>query len=715
MHQITNSSRRWLATLAVLAVPAAAPAWAEDEITLSRDNVALTKSVKIKPGIYTIRDADNNGILHVKGRGIVIDFQGATLRGLKLPGADLSTLEGIGIAVHDAAEVTIRNAKIHGYRYNIHARKAPGLRLEDCDTSWSRAHRIAERGRPVEIWLVLRSLEAWRDYGGGVWIEDSDRCVVERCRGTGAQNGLLLIGCNDGRVSECDYSFNSGFGVGLWNSSRNTVAWNRLDFVNRPWGGGWGGDSAALVVVNHSHENFFVGNSLTHSGDGFFLTDRLNGGFDGQKKTSNFDGACNRNVVAYNDGSYSTANAFEGTFSTGNIYYRNWANDSNFGFWLGFSDESVLLKNEILRNRFDGIAIENGRGTRIKGNVFGENRGAAIALWAGGEPWVRERHPSTDIDIRDNLIRECGRDCRLDGSTQVSTGGNRLEKTPEAKFAYVDRPPALALGKFRRSAAYGKLQEILATRPKDFVMLRDEDGPKGVGWIQADDYAPRDYRGQLVLWRPRDAGTLELLPVTKHKLAFATPDWMSVSYDEAAGVHVASAEPRGEAGEWKTFTLQVSAEGARKAQIIRGTLLTAEWEVRWYRWDRPEKLAYEDADGWQRLFAAEPLYRQKTRDLSSRLWTEGHPPNVPRSHFALVATTQLKLPAGKYRVNTLSDDGLRLFINDKEVISRWNHHGPAPDEAEVELDQGLHRIRVHYCQEDGASALSFSLQPLEKK
>lgn len=711
MHQITNSSRRWMAALAVLA---AAPTFADDEITIRRDNVTITKSVKIKPGIYTIKDADNNGILHVKGRGIVIDFQGATLRGAKLPGADLSTLEGIGIAVDDAADVTIRNARIHGYRYNIRARRAAGLRLEECDTSWSRAHRIAEKNQPIEIWLVLRSLEAWRDYGSGVWLEESNDCTVQRCRGAGAQNGLLLVGCNDCRVSECDYSFNSGFGVGLWNSSRNTVAWNRIDFVNRPWGGGWGGDSAALVVVNHSHENFFVGNSLTHSGDGFFLTDRLNGGFD-EKQASNFDGACNRNVVAYNDGSYSTANAFEGTFSTGNIYYRNWANDSNFGFWLGFSDESVLLKNEILRNRFDGIAIENGRGTRIKGNVFGQNRGAAIALWVGGEPWVRELHPSTDIDIRDNLIRECGRDCRLDGSTKVSTGGNRLEKTPETQFENVDRPPASALGKFRRSPAYRRLEEIVATRPKDFVMLRDEDGPKGVGWIQADDFAPRDYRDNLVLWRQRDAATLEVLPVTKHKLAFALPDWMSVTFDEKAGVHVAKAESREDAGEWKNFTLQVSADGARKSQTIKGALLTAEWDVRWFRWDQPTKLAYDDGDGWKRLFASTPLDRQKTSDLSSKLWTDGHPRDVPRSHFAVLATTNIKLPAGRYRLTTLSDDGLRLFVNGKEVISHWNHHGPAPDQAEVELDSGIHRFVVHYCQEDGASALSFSLQPLERK
>ena len=62
------------------------------------------------------------------------------------------------------------------------------------------------------------------------------------------------------------------------------------------------------------------------------------------------------------------ANAFEGTFSTGNVYFRNLANDSNYGFWLGFSSNSLIARNDIWRSRSDGIAIEQGANNRIELN-----------------------------------------------------------------------------------------------------------------------------------------------------------------------------------------------------------------------------------------------------------------------------------------------------------------------------------------------------------
>jgi parallel beta-helix repeat protein len=686
---------------------------AAEELTIDRDNIAITQSVSIRPGRYNVKDTDKNGVLQVKADDVEIDFHGATLQAADPETADLTRAEGIGIAIDGHKNVTIRNANVYGYAFNIRSNQAPGLKLENCNVSFSRAQRIAVGTQTVEIWLTLRSLDAWRSYGAGMWIESSDGARIENCRGSGAQDGLLLVNSSDCTVSGCDFSYNSGFGIGLWNSSRNVVAWNHIDFVNRPWGGGWGADSASFVVVGGSNENYIVGNSFTHGGDGFFLTDLFNGGFSEKKPVTEFAGRCDGNIIAYNDGSWSPCNAFEGTFSFGNVYYHNLADDSGYGFWLGYSSDTLLLENEILRNRNEGIAIEHGHGNRIEANRIAENRGAAVALWAEGPEWLLKLHPSRDNDIRGNSIRRCGRAFRLNGSTNTTGADNAIEDTPPGDVELAQGTGGSALTQFKSSPQYARLQEILKAKPKDFRMLRDEPGPKGIEWIRAEEYSPRDYRGKLVAWRNRDAATLEMLPITTEQLDFSTPRWITVKQDPQTKCYVATPAPQPGPGQVRDYTIEVQTRQGRQTQKITGAFLTAEWDVRWFRWGQPKKLAYDDAAGWKKLFDSKPLYRQTTRELSTKLWAGGMPPGVPRNDFAILAETKVKLPAGRYRVSTISDDGIRVFLDGKDIISRWNHHGSTPDQAEVDIAEGVHEWVVHYFQEDGASALIFNWQKLK--
>ena len=697
-----------LTLLALLAIPAGRAM--SQEIAIDRDNMEITESVKIAPGVYRVVDADNNGVLHIKGDNIIVDFQGATLTALGPDQADLSKAEGIGVAVSDARNATLANANVHGYLFNVRGFRAPGLKVAGCDVSRSRAQRIAAGGQPLSIWLNLRSLAAWRGYGAGLWLERCDGATVQGCRSNGAQNGLLLVDSAECTVTENDFSFNSGFGVGLWSSSRNTVAFNWIDFVNRPWGGGWGGDAAGLVVVSDSHKNYFVANSLTHGGDGFFLTDRVNGGINAERKTTGIEGSCDLNIIACNDGSWSPNNAFEGTFSTGNVYYRNLANDSNFGFWLGFSNHSLLLENEVLRNHSNGIAIEQGAGTCVEGNVLADNRGAAVALWSQ-DGWIRDLHPSTNLEIVRNTIRNCGTDYRLDNSTDVLIADNRVEGTRRMEFPSADRTASGAVERFRQGEHGRRVDEIMAGKPAGFVMYREGRGPKGLEWLVADDFAPRDCRGKLVAWRPRDADSLEMLPLIDGELEFSLPDWMTLSRE--GDRHVAVARTPDGPGERREYRITITRKGSADTQFVTGSLLTCAWTVHWFRWDQPAKLSYDDADAWKKLFATEPIFTQTTRRLGTDLWPGAFEKGVPQSHFALVAATKVKLPAGRYTFSTLSDDGIRVFLDAKEIITRWNHHGPTPDTAELEIAEGVHDIEVQYCQEDGASALTVGWQKVD--
>jgi hypothetical protein len=93
-------------------------------------------------------------------------------------------------------------------------------------------------------------------------------------------------------------------------------------------------------------------------------------------------------------------------------------------------------------------------------------------------------------------------------------------------------------------------------------------------------------------------------------------------------------------------------------------------------------------------------------------------PNVPgNSRFGVVARTSLPLPAGKWRVTTLSDDGVRVTIGkpgDTPVIENWTHHGPTRDVGAFEqAAAGPVEIIVEYFQLDGFATLEFNLEKVE--
>jgi hypothetical protein len=88
---------------------------------------------------------------------------------------------------------------------------------------------------------------------------------------------------------------------------------------------------------------------------------------------------------------------------------------------------------------------------------------------------------------------------------------------------------------------------------------------------------------------------------------------------------------------------------------------------------------------------------------------------IGADHFGLVATTTITLSeGGKYRLSTLSDDGVRVSIDGKTVLENWTWHAPTRDQAEIELAAGAHTLELEYFQIDGALALSIELEKIAK-
>jgi hypothetical protein len=80
-------------------------------------------------------------------------------------------------------------------------------------------------------------------------------------------------------------------------------------------------------------------------------------------------------------------------------------------------------------------------------------------------------------------------------------------------------------------------------------------------------------------------------------------------------------------------------------------------------------------------------------------WVQGTPePTIATDSFSARWTGFIEPPAtGTYRFYTFSDDGVRLWIDDRPVIDNWTDHMPMEDSAAVTLQGGVrYPIRLEY-------------------
>lgn len=333
--------------------------------------VRLTKSTRIAPGAYQIKVAPGKAAIEIDADFVTLDLTGVTITtGISDPWDRV----GIGIHSNGHNHVTILGGSVHGYKYGIFIQGADhGVTVVGTDVSGNRAQRLLSTPAHFDVkdWVDIFHLDSWESYGAGLYLKDVEYGWVKGVSAHNEQNGILLANATHSTLLDNDVSHNSGWGIGLFDSSWNDILDNHADWDIRCEGKTYsaGCDSAGVLLMEGSDHNRIVGNSFIHSGDGYFVSKPHTG--------HSSDG----NYVAYNDGSYSPHNAFESTFTTDDQFYHNEANHSDYGFWLGFSRNTTLTDNQIDDCSHDGIAIEHGSGNFIIRNQIAGNGGAGIRLF----------------------------------------------------------------------------------------------------------------------------------------------------------------------------------------------------------------------------------------------------------------------------------------------------------------------------------------------
>lgn len=339
------------------------------------DNMQIqsNSNIKFAAGEYTFTDAPADGVIQLNGvHDVVLDGDSCFVNGMN----DLGYL----IKITNSDHVVIKNFdSVYDYYYAVHIMNSHHITINGNVFS---GNKVDSTG-----WISI-----WTDYtqalGGGVLMYQSRAGNLSENNMTLQNDGVALYHCDSIRVYENNFSWNTSFGIRMYWTDTCHISWNNCSHVNRPYTDP--SDCAALLMLV-SNENVVEYNDLSYSGDGVFL---------GQYQHSTIP---NNNYFGYNECSYSPHNAIEATFADGNTYLHNKCNYSHYGFWLGYSFNTLVDSNEVIGNYQSGIAIDRGFENTITGNVIRDNP-TGIEFWEGSPITGYTNQYSHDYFIRDNLF-----------------------------------------------------------------------------------------------------------------------------------------------------------------------------------------------------------------------------------------------------------------------------------------------------------------------
>jgi nitrous oxidase accessory protein NosD len=695
-------------------------------VVVDRDNVEITASCTVRIERPWINDADGNGVIHITGNGVTVDFGGQSLHGAEQGPPD--TFSGTGVWI-TADDITLRGARISGFKVGVHARLSNNLVIEDCDVTGNFCQRLrstAAREDPSD-WLRPHANDnnEWlTNYGAGIYLEDTTNAKIRRVRAWGTQNGIVLDRVSGAEIYDNDCSFGSGWGVALWRTSDSVISRNAFDFRIRGYSHGIynrGQDSAGILLFEQCSRNTIVHNSATHCGDGLF-------GFAGAEALGEVnprentgwyrDRGCNRNTIDGNDFSYAAAHGLELTFSFSNRIFRNrLVGNAICGIWGGYSQLSIIAQNTIEANgdmpygsERGGINMEHARANYITSNAF-RNNACGVFLWWDKDahiiklPWAAANRTAVEENsIFQNTFDGDRIGVQLRRTGRTTLGNNRmtdvgvevdadeLSESVLMRLGSVDVPPS----HWEEPEAIGETNPVGA---RAHLAGREH--------IIMTEWGPYDWQEPLLTIVRKD-------PV-RHEYRLVGPEPLeSVVFEAAPGVELIRDDDAGRltvttdaTGSVLPYTLTVvTASGAQRAT---GALVPVSWNLTVFASPVDPR---QDTDAWR---AARRLgVRCKVSGLDLQFGSDGPSgigldpavtdAGLPVDHFGTTAVATMDVPAGRWRIGTNSD---ALVIDD------WTWHPPKTHTHEFELTEPKRiTIGVEHFELDGYAVLSLDLEPV---
>jgi parallel beta-helix repeat protein len=657
-----------------------------------RAGMVIDRSIAIRPGVYRLPSKNLvTPVVTVRGSDITLDLAGVELVGAA-DGTAPDRFDGVAILIDGGERITIRNARIRGYKVAILARGVTDLQLTGNDVSHNWKQRLYSKVEKESLvdWMSYHNNEKdeWLRFGAGVYLSDINGGRIDRNRARQGQNGLMVTRSRNLTISNNDFSFLSSLGIGFYRTTDSRILHNRIDWCVRGYSHGFynrGQDSAGILMYEQSSRNVVAYNSVTHGGDGLFL-------WAGQSTMDTGQGGSNDNLFYGNDFSHAPANGIEATFSR-NTFANNRVEENWHGIWGGYSHDSLVAGNAFARNQ-EAIAIEHGQNNVIAGNTF-TNDDVGIRLWANERQdpdWGYPRNRDTR-----------SRDYRIAGNTMTGV------KTP----MQVTRTEGVAVDDAMRIPAI----EAPAKMADAIDPMIPPGGRRGRAFIIVDEWGPYDWQTPK-LWpvARSDESPLRLRVLgpssTPVVSALRRMDKWTLKSIRGATASARNGTIPGEIAITPSrnrivdFDVVLRDSAGRDFSYSR-FFVPIEWSVRFFDIAAPKEPAAPNIAA----VVEQPPIKTQTADrldyLSSRAIAEG----LANDNVALVAEAVAELPRGDFTLRAISDDGVRVYVDGKLVIDRWDVHESVVDE--VPIRGGRRRLRVEYFERTGWAELRVEIVKLQ--
>lgn len=299
---------------------------------------------------------------------------------------------GMGIHIRNRKNVTIQGMQVRGFMY--------GLYMENCEFC-SIVNNDFSYNYHNPSWGWDEHIDA-----GGMILLDCHENTICNNTATNVWSALVLRNSNHNTIVHNTCSHTSNVGLRCWLASNNVIEDNDFSWgIRKEANEVHARDSSCVLIESGSCHNIFRRNDMRYGGDGLFI-----------RSLNNMMSM--HNVFEDNDASFANNNAIE-AWDSYNTYIRNKANYSSYGFWLGCSDHTILIENEVIGNGVSfqnapesfgnaGIAVVNGSGNDflLERNIITDNQGPGIAIRNTIEV------PSRNWMIKNNCIRNNKDDVR---------------------------------------------------------------------------------------------------------------------------------------------------------------------------------------------------------------------------------------------------------------------------------------------------------------
>ena len=700
----------------------------------------ITRSVKIKKQTYRL-DAypslEQNTIT-IEGNNITVDFNNSILRGSNTK-KNPDEFFGVAIFIKGGKNITIKNLKARGYKIALLARNVSNLIIENCDLSYNYRQHLnsTQEKEDISDWLSHHQNEKdeWLRFGAAMYLSHCDSMIIRNTKVTGGQNALMMTNCNYGRIYNNDFSFNSGLGIGMYRSSFNEIAYNKINFNVRGYSHGVynrGQDSAGILIYEQSNSNYFYKNSVTHGGDGFFL-------WAGQTTMDSGNGGCNDNMLSKNDFSYAPTNGIEVTFSR-NMIVGNRIFECDHGIWGGYSYNSVISGNQFRSNRI-GIAIEHGQENEINYNIFFQNK-EAIRLWARKEQpadWGYAKYRDTrsrNYYIANNNFNSNGIAMNISRTDTLNVFENIYEENDQT---FKIDSTVTGFDSTMGSETKGVLGEPVEHIPGWIQNLVSPQDPfKGQGVfagrknIMITEWGPYDFRSPII-WNtnPTDTTGIMQFDLIGPKGRWKIKKFKGVKdISSMSGTFPATISATKLTGDRTDIVIELEYTGSAVTTQLGETIAAGKpypflfkkffqpinFDVVWYGYDFKGHDPIKTGQIVPPNARLRPVKTEKTNKLDYAWWggiknTDG---NYPQ--FVTSASGSANFEKGNYELGVTWDDAVRVYVDGKLVIDEWNPSLYKFDESphkKIKLALGgTHSFMVEHAELGGFATLSLKIRKL---